>query len=77
MIDWMMEIFKLAMKKVFEYFMVLVALFMVYALIYTDVWDDVAGKFGFTEDISRDLNEKSSEYTKRLEDGFGNISKSD
>ncbi len=74
--DYITGLIIIGFKKIFEYLMVLMAVFTAYILTYTNVWNEVSDKFSFTKDISNDISKNTTDFSKVL-DGSINISKSD
>lgn len=64
--DWIMRVIGMAGRKAWEYGLFLSLLLNVYLLAFGGCWEQVADKFGFTNDIRDILSKKAEEYTKEL-----------
>ncbi len=73
--QWFIGIVLHGLKKVWEYTLVIIALFTIYLLIFTDCGDKVINKFLFAKDVKELASDKVDKAQKELLGGIKDIGK--
>lgn len=71
--EWILDILKIVSKKLWEYVLMLFALLAIYMLTIGGCWKQVSKKFGFVEELTKEIDLNKIE----VPDGFEIKRKSD